>query len=276
MLTFVTRSAKSVARRVAPDLYATVAPALLDWWRGERAPTPGRPYPTEELRLLAEKFGLRAGFVVLGGPFRGMKYVTMPGEGNLLPKLLGSYEEELQSLIESWPSRQYDGILNIGCAEGYYAVGLALLISGIRVRAFDIDESARHLCAELAAMNGVAGRLSIGSRCDREVLRKLDGSRTLIVCDCEGCEAELFDATTVAALRRSDVLMELHDFIDPAISKLLVHRFKRSHRTTLITSVVRDPETYPQLSFLSPKERAHAVDEFRPGIMQWAFFEART
>jgi hypothetical protein len=150
------------------------------------------------------------------------------------------------------------------------------MISGIWVRAFDIDASARHLCAELAAMNGVTDRVSIESRCDREILRGVDGSRTLVVCDCEGCEAELFDVTTVAALRRSDVLMELHDFIDPAISKLLVHRFKRSHRTTLITSVVRDPESFPQLSFLSPREQAHAVDEFRPGIMQWAFFEART
>jgi len=42
-------------------------------------------------------------------------------------KLLGFYEQPLQPYIEQVIQTGYPTIINIGCAEGYYAVGLAHL-----------------------------------------------------------------------------------------------------------------------------------------------------
>jgi hypothetical protein len=42
------------------------------------------------------------------------------------PKFLGTYERELYSVIERAIELAPRYVLNIGCAEGFYAVGLAL------------------------------------------------------------------------------------------------------------------------------------------------------
>ena len=42
----------------------------------------------------------------------------------LIPKLLGSYEQELQPLLQRLAAQNYSEIVDIGCAEGYYAIGL--------------------------------------------------------------------------------------------------------------------------------------------------------
>jgi hypothetical protein len=51
---------------------------------------------------------------------------------------------------------QLDGIINIGAAESYYAIGLALSTPGTRgIVAFEAQELGRQLLQELAAANSV-------------------------------------------------------------------------------------------------------------------------
>ena len=58
----------------------------------------------------------------------------------------------------------YPVVVNIGCAEGYYAVGMAGRMPDTRVDAFDIDPAAQRACGELAARRGVADRVRVGAR----------------------------------------------------------------------------------------------------------------
>ena len=60
-----------------------------------------------------------------------------------VPKLIGSYEEEVHPIIEEIIRRRYSIVVNIGCAEGYYAVGFALRIPDAIVYAFDVDTTAQ-------------------------------------------------------------------------------------------------------------------------------------
>ena len=60
-----------------------------------------------------------------------------------VPKLIGSYEEEVHLIIEEIIRRRYSIVVNIGCAEGYYAVGFALRIPDAIVYAFDIETTAQ-------------------------------------------------------------------------------------------------------------------------------------
>jgi hypothetical protein len=49
------------------------------------------------------------------------------------PKFLGTYERELHRVIERAIWRRPKYVLNIGCAEGFYAVGLAIRLNDAQV-----------------------------------------------------------------------------------------------------------------------------------------------
>ncbi len=221
---------------------------------------------------LAESF--RARPVVRNGPFRGLIYPELRSAGSsLVPKLLGTYESELHPFVASLDGLSLQTIVDVGCAEGYYAVGLALRFPGVAVQAYDVDLEARRLCTEMARANR-AGRVEVHGLCDRQELFRLDPQEThLIVADCEGFEQQLFDVEVARHLRRSHVLVELHDFKDRTISHTVPAHFAATHHVTLIPSV--DDRTKaaryqaPELPTTDPFEREVAFAENRPEIMSW-------
>ena len=87
---------------------------------------------------LLEKEGTR----VLQGPLKGLDFIEQSSEGCHIAKLLGCYEQPLQPYINAAIEKGYSTVLNIGCAEGYYAVGLARAMSDAKSLAFDTDPKA--------------------------------------------------------------------------------------------------------------------------------------
>src|SRR5229473_2239235 len=65
---------------------------------------------------------------VLNGPFQGMMLASGSAEGCYVPKLLGCYEAELHPYVAEAAQRGYEAIINVGTAEGYYAIGMARLL----------------------------------------------------------------------------------------------------------------------------------------------------
>ena len=95
---------------------------------------------------------------VFQGPFKGMTFFSNPrdiSEGCLVPKIIGSYESELHLIIENLKINKPDVIVNIGSAEGYYSVGLKLLLGDVDVFAYDIDPKAKEKTLELSKLNNV-------------------------------------------------------------------------------------------------------------------------
>jgi hypothetical protein len=97
------------------------------------------------------------GTVVMNGPLKGLDFLPQSVEGCHMAKLLGCYEQPLLPFIEQVIQAAYPTILNIGCAEGYYAVGVVRRMLDARILAFDSNPGAQQVCRELAAKNGVAG-----------------------------------------------------------------------------------------------------------------------
>jgi 2-polyprenyl-3-methyl-5-hydroxy-6-metoxy-1,4-benzoquinol methylase len=126
--------------------------------------------------------------VIQSGPFAGMVYHSQKVEGCYIPKLLGIYESELHSVIEGRRRIPYDRIINVGCAEGYYAIGLARYFPNTQVFAFDINEQAQESCQQLAEINQVSERVTIGGLVAPEDWSKLIQGNTLVFCDIEGAE----------------------------------------------------------------------------------------
>lgn len=221
---------------------------------------------------LAESF--RARPIVRNGPFRGLLYPELRSAGSsLVPKLLGTYEAELHPFLASLDGLRLDTIVDVGCAEGYYAVGLARRFPGATVRAYDVAAEARRLCAAMARANG-AGRVEVHGLCDRRQLLQLNRNAAhFVIADCEGFERELFDAEIARHLRRSHVLVELHDFVDRTISRTVPGHFAATHHVALITSVSDAAKATlyqaPELRTDDPFEREVAFAENRPETMSW-------
>lgn len=217
--------------------------------------------------------------VVKYGPFQGLKYPELEGVGSeLFPKLLGCYELELNDWLERIRGNEYEKIINIGCAEGYYAVGLGRMFPASKIYAYDLAERARVLCKEMGALNKVEDRLQVFSKCTANTLKKLDfGKRSLIVCDCEGFEVELFKKEVMDNIANCDVLIELHDFINPTISDTMLPLFETTHNLEIYRSmdddlkIIQLSEKYQELKFLTTYEKKIALGELRPTTMEWAY-----
>jgi hypothetical protein len=208
--------------------------------------------------------------IVQRGPFKGMKYIPKATGSSLLPKISGYYECELHNQIERFLETPYRKVLNIGCAEGYYAVGLSMRLPYAKTLAYDTDPGAQHLCAELARLNGVASRLAIkGLLTSAELSIQISGERALIICDCEGAELGIFEPHVLQSLERCDLLIELHDFIVPNVSTTLFERFRETHHVSFVHTQARDVESLKKQVSLRGDLCKMILDEGRPHGMKW-------
>lgn len=217
---------------------------------------------------------------VLSGPFKGMTYEELEAAGSALhPKLAGCYEQELHPYIEEAISRSPTRVIDVGSAEGYYAVGLAMRLPESTVSAYDTDQRAASLCQQMAAANGVSARVTVEGHCGEEELIALQGSRCLVWSDCESYESTLFSDPVVRALAESDVMIETHDFIEPFTTRRLVERFKASHKTTVIHTVPDQARPFayqPEcLAGFDVASRTELMAEQRPAPMHWLWCKSR-
>jgi hypothetical protein len=173
---------------------------------------------------------------VRGGPFAGMRYLPGLHHTSSSAKLVGAYESDLFTVV-AWAQRAgFDRIVNVGAAEGYYAVGLARSVPHAQVEAFEIDARRRVELTKMAAGNAVQSRIGVHGLADPGALQAAlaDAPEPFVLMDIEGGERELLDAAAVPALRRSWLLIELHPGIHPDIAETLRGRFAASHDMVLI------------------------------------------
>ena len=218
------------------------------------------------------------GLTVRSGPFAGLRYVeeavAAPHLADCLPaKLLGSYERELHPSLERLLERGFPSIVNVGAAEGYYAVGLALRAPAARIWAFETDAGRRDLCRELARANGVDARVEIAGECDAERLAGL-GDDSLVVMDCEGCEVDLLGGSS-RGLANSSLIVELHDPIEPRSTSSVEEAFGETHAIELIDARPRYAGDFPELDFLGWNNRELAISETRTHPTRWAVVTPR-
>lgn len=212
--------------------------------------------------------------VILNGIFFGMKYPPMFKERTYYSKILGSYEMELHPVLSGLKGNNYQIIIDIGCADGYYAVGLALMFPKAKVYAYDIDNTVLELCKEVCRINNVENRVMLRNRIEKNDLFQFSNTiRGLLICDCEGYESLLFDANVAQHLSNFDLIIETHDYKDLEISTILKKVFAETHETSFIQSVgdIQKAKYYnfSELEGLSLDERLEILKENRPTTMEW-------
>ena len=231
--------------------------------------------------LLTAEVCRRTGLIVQAGPFKGMRYVDASVGSVLVPKLLGIYERELTPAIEELIASAPQTIVDIGAAEGYFAVGLAMRLPQTQIHAFEMTETGRAKLSELAALNGASDRIRVDGKCEPDVLaRAVETSGPVaIICDVEGYEATLLDPHAIPKLASVPMLVELHHFAVPDVGDLLKARFQDTHDITEIQALPRSIDEYPYQSlirkFIPAMYVEFIVNESRPGPMSWLWMKPR-
>ena len=228
----------------------------------------------EKEAVLKRKF---SNLTVAEGPFKGMVYPDFIAYGSAMyPKLLGCYESELNPSLESLLKTDYHSIFDIGCAEGYYAVGVAMRQPNAIVYAYDINEKALAFCEQMALLNNV-NNIKFGSFCSQDTLKGLDfGDKSLIICDCEGYEKEIFSKGISMSLKKCDILIELHDLYDETISPSVLSEFSVTHDAKFIYS----ENTFEKLRKIDTLNDVNDFDiktffSERTGIMRWVILTVK-
>ena len=222
-------------------------------------------------------------YSVQQGLFGGMAYPSPTSHGSaLVPKLLGTYELELAPVIAGWRDRAFPVIVDVGCAEGYYAVGLARMFPGAVVHAFDSAAEARSMCLATSEANGVASRMRMHGECGQADLLAIDlGSGGLVVSDCEGFEGDLFDIEVARHMARCHAIIEVHDHPhdDAPRMKKLFAAFSGTHDLRIVHSVddLQKARFYRSTCVSDDDllEREVAFAEWRPWIMHWLVAEPK-
>ncbi|MBF0372973.1 MAG: methyltransferase [Alphaproteobacteria bacterium] len=215
--------------------------------------------------LLGDAFGR----VTLRGPFRGLDVGTME---NFASFLLGAYELELHEWFEALIAANPRRVVNVGCGEGVYAAGFASRLPEAEIIGFDQVPAKLDSAARLLRANGLSGRVDLRHGANPAQFAAALSPGCVVLMDCEGAEYLLLDPSQVPALGACAILVEVHDFIVPGVSDLLLKRFCRSHAIQRRSNVPRDPRRYPELAGMQPALGHLALNEFRPA-MEWFLLE---
>lgn len=203
--------------------------------------------------------------VVQSGPLAGLVLSRRASWGlDFSARLLGTYEMELHPFLSRLVTDETPLILDVGCADGYYVVGLSRIAPNATVVGYDIDPSALEVTQTLAELNGVEGRVDVRPGCRAKDLESLpDG--TLVVMDCEGAESQLLTEAVVATNPRTHFIIESHESVVPGITAKLQSLFS-SRRCELVYPDKRSAADATQL----PADLATAVlDEMRSPKNPW-------
>lgn len=242
-------------------------------------PTISRYLPARFRRsVIAPRFleRLKKSQTVVGGPFKGMRYDGGAVCGAATPKILGVYESELAPFLLKWSVTPFKHIINVGAAEGYYAIGCAMLWPQATVTAFEVSEEGRRLLTRNIELNGLQSRVKIMGHCGEEQLQASmpNGQPSLVIIDIEGAESQLLEPGNIPSLTNAHIIVEIHDYLDDRLGETVLSQLKSSHIVEEVRTQTRtfrdfqEPRALWLRFWLLPYLKQYA-DELRPGPMRW-------
>jgi hypothetical protein len=226
--------------------------------------------------VLANTYLKHHGPRIHAGLFRGMAYVTKATEGALMPRLLGTYEAELHPHLSAFLAEGVDCIIDVGCAEGYYAVGLARLAPNVTVYAHDTDLAAQAACKALAARNEVGDRVVVGGVFEPGDFEAFAGRRVLVIVDAEGAEIDVLQPGLSRALADMAIIVETHDVYQPGALATMVSRFEATHDIVRVDEGPKAHDPPAWLKAMAELDKLIAVWEWRLQPTPWLIMRPKS
>jgi hypothetical protein len=212
------------------------------------------------------------------GPFTGLMFSeNAPKCSSTQAKVFGCYEKELEEVIHRSIQKNYEYVINVGCAEGYYAIGFALQMRNCQVFAFDIDPNQMQIFYETAILNRVSDRIQFHQYFTPDfITNNCPDGKKLFFCDCEGAELDIITDQFLWENPNMDHIVETHDFVGQPISDILEKRFQNhGYKVHKIKSISDDERALmfhvPELMDYDFEKKRDIIKEYRPCTMTWLY-----
>ena len=215
--------------------------------------------------------------VVAFGLFQGLKlnaYTAWSGNKDTGSKILGLYENQI---LDWFQNKYFDLFIDIGAADGYYAVGLLISKKVERAITFEISNSDIEISKSLAIANGVFDKIDFrGKATEDEITLILPQSQNgLILMDIEGGEFELVSENLLKLAKNYSFFIELHEFFDTDLERDFIELCCKFHDVEIIYGFNRNFPIDQFLLRLSDNDRALLLSEGRPNGMKWLVLSPR-
>ena len=125
---------------------------------------------------------------------------------------------------------QFEHLIVAGTGEGFYAVGINMKCQILKNTFFEIDSNARKNFKELARINHLTN-YKLYDKCTLKSFKKVlvKGLKTFVLMDIEGDELTILNPEVIPDLKKCTILVEIHDFKNSSIGKIIFSRFQHSH-----------------------------------------------
>ncbi|KVV25045.1 hypothetical protein WK78_02795 [Burkholderia cepacia] len=230
--------------------------------------------------LLGQRLMHMTGGVVQHGPLKGFNIGTRATwrASDNGPKLLGFYEQEVCDKLY-WLRAGRDTLIDLGGADGFYAVGMLKNDLYQQCHCFEIEDASRQNIAAIAEENGVRDRIHLYGAATSTFARDLtdrgvDLARAVVLIDIESAEFDVLTAECLNDLRAAHVIVEIHDFMRPHDGTQryaeLLERAEKVFDVRPFTTGPRDPSQIPLLSQgWTDTDRWLVCSESRATLMTW-------
>ena len=218
------------------------------------------------------------------GPFEGLRLsdTSWWGAADRGSMLLGIYEKEVIDAVADFAQTR-DIFIDIGAADGYYAVGA--VASGLFEMAicFEISQEGQAAISENAKRNGVSNRVHIMGEATPDFMLDLrekfsiDVSRAIFLIDIEGAEFELVTEQFLREVSRSVLIIEIHDWMARHEFEVeeLASRAAEIFKVSWLTTGSRDMSIFQELSEWPDDDRWILCSESRRKLMRWMVLTPR-
>ncbi|MCL1127004.1 hypothetical protein [Shewanella surugensis] len=230
---------------------------------------------------------------VLHGAFKGKKLSrdSYWGGTDLSTKILGCYEQEVQSILQRLSSDGYKYLIDIGAGDGFYAVGALYANLFGKVLAYERAVKARENIIVNMKLNNInSERYWILPKSDGNTIYShlekynINLSELVVLIDIEGDEYQLIDDIFLEKFSSSVIIVEIHrqrvlDIYDtaPLPENLCLqdelNKFRLLVKNRKIERVFRSSyqidHTFGWFNSLSDDERLLLLSENRDTMQEW-------
>ena len=230
-------------------------------------------------RISLETYDLCNGSV-LQGLFKDLKLNrdTWWGKSDLGAQCLGLYEKEILDFISA--QQPFHTFLDIGAADGYYAVGMLHSKMAKNAICFEISEAGQRTIRENWISNHSPGQIVIYGAANEQSISSIASTlprNSLVLIDIEGFEFSLLTKKVISLLSKVTIIVEIHNWVDDFLAKYssLLKNLDKYFKISILKPSVRNTQNIELLRSYTDDNRLLVSSERRPCLMRFLYLEPK-
>lgn len=212
------------------------------------------------------------------GVFKGLKLPSdlVWAKNDLGSLLIGFYEQQVIEWVYNRGIR-FSQFIDIGSADGFYLAGILNANLADSAIGFESSRKGRRSSLNLISLNKLQHKTIVVGAASSDfmdiAIQNSDNSSnrwSLLMCDIEGGELNIFDTRTAELLKRYFLVIEIHEWLyAPQDLDNLMAIFLPTHKLEFLRTSPRNPSAIDEIRELSDDQRWNLCSEGRRQDMRW-------